>query len=137
MSDPHSGEEPRNPHVQHEPGDVDARALTKFGLTMSGLIVVFLFGLWGLFEYFVRHEAAINAPPSPAAMVNSQKQPPEPRLQPDPVRDLRQMQSDENRLLRQYAWVDPDKGVVKIPIDRAMDLVAQRGLPVWPQGKKK
>jgi len=37
--------------------------------------------------------------------------------------------------LHQYAWVDPDKGIVKIPIDRAMDLIAQRGLPAVPQGK--
>ncbi len=80
----HAGEEPRNPHVRYEPGDVNARTLTRFGLSMAGLIVVFLFGLWGVFEYFVKHEAELGLPTSRAALVNTQKQPPEPRLQPYP-----------------------------------------------------
>jgi hypothetical protein len=131
----HSAEEPRNPHVHHEPGDVNAHVLTKFGLTMGGLIIVFLFGLWGLFQYFVKHEAELALPASPSALVNAQKQPPLPRLQPYPQRDMRELRANEDRLLHQYAWVDPDKGIVKIPIDRAMDLIAQRGLPAVPQGK--
>jgi hypothetical protein len=131
----HSGDEPRNPHVRHELDDVNAHSLTKFGLTMGGLIVVFLFGLWGLFEYFVKHEAELALPASPAALVNAQKQPPEPRLQPFPERDMREMQAAEDRILHQYAWIDPDKGIVRIPIDRAMDLIAQRGRPVLPKGK--
>lgn len=126
---PHTGEEPKNPHVHHEPGDVDARALTKFGLGMSGLVVVFLFGLWGLFQYFAKREAELGPAPSQGAGVAAQKLPPEPRLQPNPVRDLRQMRADEDRLMSQYAWIDPDKGVVRIPVERAMELIAQRGLP--------
>jgi hypothetical protein len=132
------GEE-RNPHVHHEPGDVNARALTKFGLSMAGLIVVFLFGLWGMFEYLKNRAAELGRPPSPSAMVNAQKQPPEPRLQRYPAQDMRKMRSDEETLLHQYAWLDPDKGIVRIPVERAMDLIAQRGLPVFaqPAGKKK
>jgi hypothetical protein len=40
----------------------------------------------------------------------------------------------ENDVLESYDWVDQNNGVVRIPIDRAMDLVAQRGLPVLPEG---
>jgi hypothetical protein len=133
----HSGDEPRNPHVRHEPGDVNAVALTKSGLAMAGLIVVFLFGLWGMFEYLKNREAEMGLPLSPAAIVNAQKQPPEPRLQRYPVRDMRDMRAAEDRILRQYAWIDPDKGIVRIPVERAMDLIAQRGLPVAPAGKTK
>ena len=131
--------EPRNPHVQHEPGDVNALALTKFGLAMAGLIVVFLFGLWGMFEYLRNREAELGLPLSPAALVNAQKQPPEPRLQRYAAQDMRKMRADEETLLHQYAWLDPDKGIVRIPVERAMDLIAQRGLPVFaqPAGKKK
>jgi hypothetical protein len=39
----------------------------------------------------------------------------------------------ENEVLGSYAWVDQNNGVVRIPIDQAMDLLAQRGLPVIPQ----
>lgn len=136
-SNGHSGDEPRNPHVRHEPGDVNALALTKFGLAMAGLIVVFLFGLWGMFEYLKKREAELGLPLSPAAIVNAQKQPPEPRLQPYAVRDMRDMRAAEDKIMRQYAWIDPDKGIVRIPVERAMDLIAQRGLPAAPPGRAK
>ena len=131
----HAGEELRNPHVHHEPGDVDALALTKFGLSMAALIVVFLFGLWGMFEYLKNREAELGLPLSPSALVNVQKQPPEPRLQPHPARDMGDMLAAEDKILHQYAWIDPDKGIVRIPVERAMDLVAQRGFPVARAGK--
>jgi hypothetical protein len=131
-NDVHAGDEPRNPHVHHEPGDVNARALTKFGLSMSFLILIFLVGLWGMFEYLKNREAELGMPMSQSAMVNAQKQPPEPRLQRHPAQDMRNLRRDEDVLLHQYAWLDPDKGVVRIPVDRAMDLIAQRGLPLPP-----
>jgi len=133
----HSDDEPRNAHVHHETGDVNALALTKFGLSMAALIVVFLFGLWGMFEYLKNREAELGLPLSPAAIVNAQKQPPEPRLQRYPVRDMRDMRAAEDKLLHQYAWLDPDRGIVRIPVERAMDLIAQRGLPAAPAGKTK
>ena len=136
-NNPHAGDEPRNPHVHHEPGDVNALALTKFGLAMAALIVVFLFGLWGVFEHLKNREAEVDLPLSPSAMVNTQKQPPEPRLQRYPARDMRDLRSAEDKILHQYAWIDPDKGIVRIPVERAMDLIAQRGLPAAPAGKTK
>jgi hypothetical protein len=134
-----AGNELRNPHVHHEPGDVNARALSKFGLSMSLLIVIFLFGLWGVFEYLKNREAELGLPLSPAAMVSGQKLPPEPRLQRHAAQDMRDWRAAEDRALHQYAWLDPDKGIVRIPVDRAMDLIAQRGLPVpaKPAGKTK
>jgi hypothetical protein len=130
------GDEPRNPHVHHEPGDVNALALTKFGVSMVFLILVFVFGLWGMFEYLKNREAELGLPISQAAMVNAQKQPPEPRLQRHAAQDMRDMRADEDKLMHQYAWLDPDKGIVRIPVERAMDLIAQRGLPAAPAGKK-
>ena len=49
---PHAGEEPRNPHVHHEPGDVECPGSDQVRVGDGGLIVVFLFGLWGLFRVF-------------------------------------------------------------------------------------
>jgi len=133
----HSGDELRNPHVHHEPGDVNALALTKFGLSMAALIVIFLFGLWGMFEYLKNRAAEAGLPLSPSAMVSVQKQPPEPRLQRHAAQDMRDWRAAEERALHQYAWIDPDKGIVQIPVERAMDLIAQRGLPAAPAGKTK
>jgi hypothetical protein len=136
-SNGHAADEPRNPHVHHEPGDVNARALTKFGLSMSALILIFLVGIWGVFEYLKNREAELGRPMSASAIVNAQKQPPEPRLQPHPAQDMRDWRAAEERAARQYGWIDPDKGIVQIPIERAMDLIAQRGLPAPPAGKTK
>ncbi len=130
---PDIADEPRNPHVHHDPGDVNAIFLTKFGIFMAFMIVIFLFCLWGLFEYFVKREAALGPPPSRGLNITAQKLPPEPRLQASPSLDYRQMLAAEQQLANQYA-VTPDAGFVRIPLSRAIELIAQKGLPVLPNG---
>jgi hypothetical protein len=46
--------------------------------------------------------------------------------------DLSDMRAAEDQLLHHYSWVDRDKGVVRLPIERAMDILAERGLPSRP-----
>jgi hypothetical protein len=99
---------------------------------MAALIVVFLFGLWGMFEYLKNREAELGLPLSPTAIVNAQKHPPDPQLQAHAAQDMRDWRAAEDRAMHQYAWIDPDKGIVQIPVDRALDLIAQRGLPAAP-----
>jgi hypothetical protein len=43
---------------------------------------------------------------------------------------------NEDKVLESYDWVDQNAGVVRIPIEQAMDLVAQRGLPVLPEAAR-
>ncbi len=62
-------------------------------------------------------------------LANPLKEPPEPRLQKTPVADIKAVRKDEDAVIQSYGWVDPDKGIVRIPVDRAMDLVAKEGLP--------
>jgi len=57
---------------------------------------------------------------------------PKPNLQLNPHADLVAMQARDATALNSYGWVDRRAGVVSIPIDRAMDLLLQRGLPVRP-----
>jgi hypothetical protein len=56
-----------------------------------------------------------------------------PEATPDDT--LRQLRATEETALTTYGWVDRDNGIVHIPIDRAMDLILQRGLPTRPQGQ--
>ena len=56
--------------------------------------------------------------------------PPEPRLQTNPREDLRALRAREDAVLNSYGWVDKTAGVVRIPIDEAIKLTVQRGLPV-------
>jgi hypothetical protein len=55
--------------------------------------------------------------------------PPEPRLEVYGPRQLQDLHEREEHVLNTYAWVDKDAGMVRIPIDRAIDLLAQKGLP--------
>jgi hypothetical protein len=128
---PDIAQEPKNPHVRHEPGDVNTIFLTKFGIAMSFLVVVFLFGLWGLFEYFIKRPIEEGPPPSEGVNVTAQKLPPQPRLQPSPSLDYRQMVAAEQQIANQYAPAG-ESGYVRIPVSRALELMAQKGFPVLP-----
>jgi len=56
---------------------------------------------------------------------------PTPRLQRDDGnQDVVELHRREDLLLAHYSWVDQSQGKVRIPIERAMELIAQRGLPV-------
>jgi hypothetical protein len=55
---------------------------------------------------------------------------PNPRLEENERGQLNGFLTDEEKTLYSYGWVDQQAGAVRIPIDRAMDLLVQRGLPV-------
>ena len=58
---------------------------------------------------------------------------PTPRLLTDDGdQDVADLHAREDLLLNKYSWVDQSKGTVRIPIEQAMQLIAQRGLPVAP-----
>src|SRR5581483_8080886 len=118
----------------HEVKDVNYIAVTKFGIGLTLTIVVVVFVLWGLFDYFKSSEEKLYGagPRVTSTIQNANKEPPQPRLQQSPPIDLREMRAAEDQLLQHYSWADRDKGVVRIPIDRAMDLLVQRGLPTRP-----
>ena len=108
--------------------DVNVRAVTKFGLGLTGGIIIVAFLMWFLFDQFAAR--AVRQSPQPERMEasNPQKVPPEPRLQPDPPMELKEFRAGEDAILNNYAWIDPDKGIVRIPVSRAMELIAKEGL---------
>jgi len=58
---------------------------------------------------------------------------PEPRLETNERMEINDFRLQEENTLHRYGWVDQQAGVVHIPIDRAMQLLVQRGLPTRPQ----
>lgn len=115
--------------TSHEERDVDVRAITKFGLGIAAGLIVAIFLTWFLFDRFAAQATLHSPQPDPMAAQNPRKEPPEPRLQPKPVMDLKEFRAGEDAILTSYGWVDPEKGVVRIPVDRALELVAKEGLP--------
>ena len=141
-----------NPETHHEKTDVSVRALLIFIAVFVIFGIVTHLVLWGLYKGFVRVErrrqmGPVTAMQRPADMAVPKNQPllqpfprgaatePEPPNQNTPVTDLAKMRETENRALSTYGWVDRQKGIVRIPIGRAMDLTLQRGLPVQSGGQ--
>ena len=56
--------------------------------------------------------------------------PPEPRLQTDPQQELRDLRARQQSRLTGYGWVNKEAGVARIPIEDAMRMVVEQGLPV-------
>jgi hypothetical protein len=118
-----------NPTVAREATDANTRAITSFGIGLAFVIVVSQLLLWWLFDTLAGKEARLS-PPVPA-LIRSQAPalPPEPRLQASPRLDLQKMLQDEDAVLDHYGWVDPDRGIVRLPVQRALEIVAEKGLP--------
>jgi hypothetical protein len=86
-----------------------------------------------LFDFLFSREDAKNSS-NPAALMMKQQNalPPEPRLQDQPRVELKDLKADEDAILGSYGWINPDKGIVRIPIDEAINIMAQKGLPSKP-----
>jgi len=120
----------REPHAAPSPGyersDASPKSLLKFGIGLFLILVACILGMRWMFFYFA-HVQQLGPPASP--FENARVLPPQPRLQVHPKLDLEKYLDAENRILTTYGWVDKQNGVVRIPIDRAMDLLLERGLP--------
>ncbi|MCS6804460.1 MAG: hypothetical protein RMM98_03035 [Acidobacteriota bacterium] len=120
----HSSEQ--NGHA-HETTDVQIRPLVIFGIGLAVLTVIALLAMWLTFDRLQAREASKALPPSPLA--GERPPTPEPRLQVTPEADLERWLAAEREKLNSYGWVNREAGIVRIPIDRAIELIAERGLP--------
>jgi hypothetical protein len=121
--------------VHHEESDVDIRGILIFAAGLLVTAVGISFIVWLLFNYFNAREARQATPEFPLAATEEHRLPPEPRLQTDPRADLRELRDADQRTLTTYGWVDRNAGIVRIPIDEAMRLTIQRGLPAREAAK--
>ena len=118
----------------HEARDVNVKRLFLFaGALLASLAAIFV-GLVVLFEgyQFVDHwldARRARTEPGAGSRVHLRPEYAGPLLQVKPEEDLRWMKRQNAQDLGDYAWVDRSKGVVRVPVDRAIDLIAQRGLP--------
>lgn len=111
------------------------------GLALLGLVIYFLmFGMYRFLDSYAKeHQPPLSPMATPQAdtrtVTHEDTQSfPQPRLEEDERTQLRRFIEDQYRKLATYDWVDKDKGTVRIPIDRAMELIVERGLPVRPEG---
>ncbi|MFN2375680.1 MAG: hypothetical protein ABR538_04035 [Candidatus Binatia bacterium] len=124
--DPNS---PRNDDIRVETTDVSTRPVALSVLALAVFTLLFTFAAHLTFQFLGAHMKASSPPASPLAEQYAAKEPPEPRLQIDPKKDLVVHRAAEDKILRSLAWVDREAGIVQVPIERAMELLLAKGLP--------
>ncbi len=118
-----------NVEVHHETSDVDIAGIFRFGAGLLVVAVIVHLLIFVLFRYFESRESARVPAEYPLARSQADRVPPEPRLQTDPRQNLSDLRAKEDEWLTSYGWVDRNAGIVRIPIDAAMKLTLDRGLP--------
>ena len=143
----------------HEESDINVKAIFGFAVFLFIGGLVSHVGLWIMYGYLDRmaekRDAGVTTPvqiqmearatekksalsgqvgekhaeTSKEVLQRLQAQFPSPRLQDDDVRDMHMLRANEDRLLNGYSWIDKNSGAVRIPVARAMEVLAERGLP--------
>ena len=151
------GSNPGAPTVGHETSDVNVRAVLAFlaVLAVCGVAVfVICLGIYNAFNRYAtkqdgpgttwtesqdraeamkaeelrKHQATTNQIEQ-SQFESRVESFPQPRLQTDDTRDMQMLRDEEDLQLDNYMWKDRNAGTVVIPIDRAIELTAERGLP--------
>jgi hypothetical protein len=111
----------------HETRDAGVRPIVLNGAGLAVMIVMVGFIVYGTFQYLARHPAI--SPQSNPMPAGDPQIPPEPRIEDHPAIAIQQLHTQEDKMLSTYGWTDKKAGVVRIPIDRAMELQLGRGFP--------
>lgn len=118
----------------HESRDASVRMVLVIlaGLAASVLAVAVI--VYGIFWYMADHPLS-TAPPNPMAV--PVQIPPAPRIDDHPWTELKDLHGYEDTILSTYGWTDKNKGIVRIPLDQAMQMEMERGFPTRPEASSK
>ncbi len=119
----------RTPGVSHEHRDASFRAVMSFAIGMVIAAGVIQLVVWGMLRYFDQMRLS-NAVPTHSQFGGPYPPPAAPRIQADPVHDMNLFRASEERILNSYTWTDDGHTAVRIPIERAKQMLLERGLPV-------
>src|SRR5262245_22091275 len=108
--------------------EINVRGIVWTGVVLVALALLPHLLMWWLLRGFMRFDEKRDVRLTPIEMASPQQPPPEPRLQDDPNTDMRLMREKEDRLLGQAGWVNRQQGIVRLPIDVAMEEVLSRGV---------
>jgi len=113
----------------YETRDANVRGVFAFLVILSLVLAFTAILCWWLFNYFSAGQAN-RAPASPFA--GTRQLPAGPQLQVNPRQDWLRFRAEQEHALESYSWENRDDGTVRVPIERAMEMLLQKGLPVAP-----
>ena len=126
---------PTPPGAQHEHTDIDTSVGYKFALWLAVAMAISVVIVYGVFWFFEGQTKGADATAQKYPLaVGQAKTPPLPNLQTQPFKDVYLLRKHEAEKLESYGWVDKEGGVTRLPIDRAMEVLLQRGLPARADG---
>ena len=114
----------RTEQLKHQGTDVRFSGVIAAAIVFAVTLAFIFAGIWIVYRYLrtadqqrdVRRTFVETKPPVP----------PEPRLQVDPQADLQEYLKNQRETLTSYGWISRPEGTVRIPIDRAIELVVER-----------
>ena len=117
-----------------EPDRVSTKIVVTFGIVVMLMAVVAAVLMAALFRRLDGGAERKDEKLIAAAGLERRESapPPLPRLQIYPVKHWKDFQAAERERLATYGWMDRGTGAVHIPIDRAIDLIAERGVAPLP-----
>ena len=125
---------PTPPGAKYEHTDIDPAIGYKFATWLTVAMVLSFGIVYGAFRFFDRQAKTANAELRYPLAAGVTRPMPTPSLQTQPFKDIYMLREDEARKLQSYGWVDQDGGVVRIPVERAMEVMLERGFPVRTDG---
>ena len=126
---------PTPPGAKYEHTDIDVNVGYKFALWLAVAMVISVGIVYGTFWFFEGRERSANALAQKYPLaVGQHKEPPTPNLQKQPFKDVYELRLGEAAKLSSYGWVDKEGGIARIPIDRAMEVMLERGFPARAEG---
>jgi hypothetical protein len=112
----------------HEANTLSVRTLVMFATAVVALAIIVNLILASVMEGVSKESRTAHALEAPR-FKDEEGAFPSPRLQADPAGSFAAFKRGELERLNGYGWVDQKKGVAHIPIDRAIEILAERGLP--------
>jgi hypothetical protein len=122
--------------------DLGGRQVYGFMISLAIAGVLIYYMIWGMFYLLDAYEKKHQPTGSPMVKYQTDLRGvtpedvnkfPEPRLETDERNEINDFRYREEETLHSYGWVDQSAEVVRIPIDRAIQIVAQQGLPTIPK----
>lgn len=120
------------PSVDFEKTDVQPALVVRVGVGIALVSLVAIVAVLALINFFGHRATQAERPSPPLGRHEQGRVPPAPRLQEQPFVDIRALHADEQAVLSSAAWLAEGAGVARIPVEEAMKIVAEKGLPYWP-----
>lgn len=112
--------------------EINVRGILWTGVVLVIVALVVHLLIWWLLRGFRSYDEKRDVRLTPIEAAAPQPPPPEPRLQVDSNEDMRRMRAAEDQALATAGWINRQQGVVRVPIDIAIDVIAQRGVAASP-----